>query len=139
MKETPSIFLLLFSQIAFCASFGEERDWEFIQSVGGITTGDPVFENGGWQLPVQCNVAGLRKITVKPTMLNSGLVWADTEARIKDGVIYLSVETTLAGIGDGSSDCGPAMLGDIKPGKYNVMYLSPNKSSNFIGEIEIGL
>jgi len=47
-------------------------------------------------------------------MLNSGLVWADTEVRIKGGVIYLSIETALVGMGDQSSDCGPAKLGDRK-------------------------
>ena len=139
MKKSLIIVLLIFSQSALCALLGEERDWEFIQSVGGISIGEPVVEKNNWLLPVKCNVAGLREITVKPTTLNSGLVWADTEVGIKGGVIYLSIETALVGMGGESSDCGPAKLGEIEPGKYSVMYLSPDKSTNPIGDVEIGL
>lgn len=139
MKKSLLIVLLIFSQGALCALLGEERDWEFIQSVGGIAIGEPILEKNNWFLPVKCNVAGLKEITVKPTMLNSGLDWADTEVRIKGDVIYLSIETALVGMGGKSSDCGPAKLGEIKSGKYSVMYLSPDKSTNLIGEVEIGL
>lgn len=133
------VALLIFSHSALCALLGEERDWGFIQSVGGISIGKPVHEKKNWLLPVRCNVAGLREVTAKPTLLNSGLVWADTEARIKGGVIYLTIETALVGMGGETSDCGPARLGNIQPGKYKVRYLSPNKSSNEIGEVQIGL
>jgi hypothetical protein len=139
MKKPLLIILLIVSQGGVCALLGEERDWRFIQSVGGIAIGLPVAENNDWLLPVNCNVAGLREITVKPTMLNSGLVWADTEVSIKGGIIYLSIKTALVGIGGGSSDCGPANLGKIEPGKYSVMYLGADQSTNSIGEVEIGL
>lgn len=139
MKMSLPIVLLIFSQGALSALLGEERDWEFIQSVGGISIGKPVVEKNDWLIPVKCNVAGLREITVKPTMLNSALVWADTEVRIKGDVIYLSIETAVVGMGGESSNCGPAKLGKIEPGKYSVMYLSPDKSTNSIGEVEIGL
>lgn len=84
-------------------------------------------------------MAGLSEVTVKPTMFNSGLVWADTEVRIKNGVIYLSIETALVGMGGEFSDCGQAKLGNLAPGKYKVRYLSPDNSSNEIGEVQIGL
>jgi hypothetical protein len=139
MKTLLLTILLLISQNAFSALLGQERNWEFIQSAGGISIGVPKIENNKWVLPVLCNVAGLKEITVKPTMLNSGLVWADTEVRIKEGTIYLSMETVLVGMGGKSSDCGPAKLGKLEPGKYKVMYLSPDKSTNSIGEVEVGL
>ena len=139
MKILLFTILLIISQGVFSALLGEERDWEFIQSVGGISIGTPKLENNNWVLPVLCNVSGLKEITVKPTMLNSGLVWADTEVRIRESIIYLSIETALAGMGGKSSKCGPAMLGKLKPGQYKVMYLSPNKSTNSIGEVKIGL
>jgi hypothetical protein len=124
---------------AIAALLGEERDWEFIQSVGGIAIGTPTLINHEWLLPIECNVSGLKTITVKPTMLNSGLVWADTEVRIKDSEIHISIETALTGMGGKSSSCGPAELGTLKSGKYIIKYLSPDMSTNYIGEVDIGL
>jgi hypothetical protein len=139
MKAIAFAMFLLASQNAFAALLGTERDWAFIQSVGGIAIGEPKLENNRWVLPVLCDVTGLKTITTKPTTLNSGLVWADTKARIEGNIIYLSIETAVVGMSGKSSACGPAKLGKLKPGKYEVMYLSANKSTHPIGALEIGL
>jgi hypothetical protein len=138
MKTLLFAVSLLICENAFSSLLGKQRDWGFIQSVGGIAIGEPKFENSHWVLPVHCDVTGLKAITTEPTALNSGLVWTDTKTRIAGNVIYLSIETALAGIGGKSSDCGPAKLGKPKPGTYKVMYRSPDKSTDSLGVIEIG-
>ena len=139
MKLFVLTILTLFSLNVFSAMLGEERDWAFIQGVGGIKIGEPKQENNKWLLPVYCNVTGITEYTIKPTMLNSGLVWADTEVHIKKNTIYISIETSLTGFGSKSSLCGAANLGSVKTGKYKVMYLSPDKTENYLGDVSIGL
>jgi len=130
---------LLISNVAFGSPLGQERDWEFMQSVGGIAISEPKHLDGKWELPVRCDVTGLREITVKPTTINSALVWADTEVRVDGQVIYITIETSVFGITGKSSACGPAQLGKIKDGQYKVMYLSPDKRKNQLGTVKIGL
>jgi len=139
MKLLFLTIILCFASSIIAALLGEERDWEFIQSVGGIAIGNPKLINDNWSLPIKCNVSGLQTFTVKPTMLNSGLVWADTEVRLKDSEIHISIETALHGMGSKTASCGPAELGELKSGTYIIKYLSPDMSTNYIGEINIGL
>jgi len=139
MKLFFLAIILCTASSAIAALLGEERDWEFIQSVGGIEIGEPMFINDNWQLPIKCNVSGLKAITVKPTTLNSGLVWADTEVRFKDTEIHISIETALTGMSSKTASCGPAELGKLKSGVYIIKYLSPDMSTNYIGEVNIGL
>ena len=137
MKVVIFIFLFFTSHHAIAALFGEERNWEFIQNVGGVAIGKPILDNEKWVLPVYCNVSGIKKYTVKPTMLNSALVWIDTEVEIRDMQIFITIETSLTGIGSNTSTCGSAILGKLKSGVYKVNYLSPDDSSKLIDEIEI--
>ena len=139
MKLFFLTIILCSASSAFAALLGEERDWKFIQSVGGIAIGEPKLINDNWQLPIECNVSGLKTITVKPSMLNSGLMWADTEVRLKDGEIHISIETALIGMGSKTDSCGPAELGVLKSGAYIIKYLSPDMSTNYLGEVNIGL
>ena len=122
---------------AFAGFLGQERDWGFIQSVGGISISEPREVNGKWELPIQCDVSGLIEVTTKPSMLNSGLICATTKAQISDNEISLTVETDMVGAKDKSPICKSAKLGKIKKGTYRVFYLSPNNQKNELGLINI--
>jgi hypothetical protein len=64
--------LLLSATIAYSGVAGfltkETRDWNFVQSVGGMKVS--LKETG---LIVECDVSGVKKVTVDPTMVNSAL------------------------------------------------------------------
>jgi predicted RNase H-like HicB family nuclease len=49
------------------------RDWQFVQSVGGLALGTPQRDDRGHVLPIRCDVSGTRTITVHPTAINSAL------------------------------------------------------------------
>lgn len=138
MKTPLFLVLLLVSHSASSALLGKERGWQFIQSVGGITLGEPRHADNHWVLPVNCNVAGLKTYSTKPTAMNSGLACVSTSAHTEGHTIYLAIHTALTGMSGKSSDCGPANLGKLKPGKYKVVYKSGKASTIFIGEVNIG-
>ncbi|HEY1772650.1 MAG TPA: hypothetical protein VGH91_05600 [Gammaproteobacteria bacterium] len=136
--------LSLFPALAQGSLLGQRQTWEFMQRVGGITIGTPVRKNPAsslsgpsWSLPVNCDVSGFTKFTVKPTLLNSGLAWADTKVEIEDGQIYITIETGVITVAGKSPLCGPADLGSIKDGSYPVFYMSPDGSKHAIGKAEI--
>ena len=61
--------MLLF--LAGCVN--DQKDWKFIQDIGGMSVGNPYKNSDGIVLPINCDVSGLRTITRKPTILNSDL------------------------------------------------------------------
>jgi len=116
----------------------EHRDWNFVQSVGGIAVADPIIKgNKTIWLPIICNVSGLENITVKPTMVNSALVVRKLEYKVENDKILIYLETSL--IDDQNKDVKTkgVLLENIKPGVYRVEYLNPDKSSHFIREIKV--
>jgi len=130
--------MLIVPVITEASLFGTERSWEFMQSVGGIALGKLNHQGEAWRLPLQCDVTGLQSFTVKPTMLNSAIVWTDTHTRIQNQDILITIETGLTASGK-SPICGAADLGEIKPGLYHVMYRDPDGKTHFVGDINIGL
>lgn len=131
------LVLVLFMSLAGCSAFSEPRDWDFVQSVGGIAFDRPSLESGEWVLPIQADVSGLQKITVAPTLLNSGLSCKAVEVSIEDKVIYLTLVTGLGGRGR-TSICPAARLGVPAPGAYAVMYRAPRGKAVRLGEVLIG-
>jgi hypothetical protein len=109
---------------ACTATTTEDRDWAFMQSVGGLSIGQPHRANEKVYLPVACDVSGLTTITVKPTTMNSGLVVRDVRASRRGAAVYIWVRTSLPHGKDGQP-CGTAELGDLPPGKYTVYYGKP--------------
>jgi hypothetical protein len=98
--------------------------------------------DGSWLLPVHCNIAGIEQVTVKPTAGTGALVCSETKASVRGEVISLTIYTKLAGVGSEkglSSRCPEASLGQIKPGKYAVVYGEPGSSQMPIGYVTIGL
>ena len=121
---------------AHTLALADTANWNFIQSVGGLSLKQPAKTPAGWLLPVQADVSGLNKVTVQPTLLNSGVACANTRANVEGSVIILSVITSVAG-GGSSSQCPPAKLGSIAPGTYAVRYRGGDKSDIALGEIVI--
>ena len=130
------------SAIALCMVlstpvWGQARDWAFVQSVGGLSIGEPFHKDGSWHLPVRCDVSGLRTITTKPTSLNSALT-CSTVARVEKDAIYIAVITRLPG-SQNSAACPPARLGSIANGRYKVFYSTSSSERISVGDINIAL
>ena len=134
---TRSHLLLTALLLTSCGTVAESRNWEFVQSVGGIAVEQPTKSTDGWLLPVQADVSGLRAITVTPTLLNSALSCKSVRASIEGQVIYITVVTGVAGR-DRTSICPPANLQEIRPGAYSVLYRGPNGKVVQLSKIVVG-
>lgn len=107
-----------------CAA--QARDWKFVQEVGGMAVSPkPLPVKGRLILPVRVNVSGTEKITIKPTMLHSGLVCEGITVTRKGNEIGLTIRTTLPLQGL-RVECPNADLGELPAGDYKIVYLSPN-------------
>ena len=114
------------------------RDWQFVQSVGGIALGTPTRDRRGYVLlPVRCDVSGTQTITRHPTTMNSVLVCEPPSLRIHSGTVFLTIRTSVASSRNSDSRCPVADLGALPGGAYSVIYRSPDGSQQPIGSIEI--
>ena len=110
-------------------------DWGFIQSVGGIKIGTPIKTHSGWQVPILCDVSGLKTFTVKPTTLNSALVVAKVLSRFDNEKIYLRIIVS-ASKKNKTSECPPLDLSDLSTGAFEVFYDDPQLVQH-LGKIEL--
>ena len=117
-------------------ALAERASWKFLQSVGGMTIGEPRREGAGWILPVHADVSGLTKISAQPTTLNSGIACVETRASVEGSTVALSIVTGLAGSGL-IARCPAAMLGHIAPGRYSVVYRGVGEAEVSVGSIVI--
>ena len=124
--------------LATLSAAAESVSWDFVQSVGGLTIGQPVKSSAGWQLPIRADVSGLRTVTVQPKVMNSGIACVETRAAVEGSSIFLTVITGIAS-SDRSAACPPAMLGSIAPGPYLVKYRGGNGPVMPIGKVNIAL
>ncbi|MGB4812549.1 MAG: hypothetical protein WBP13_08745 [Methylophilaceae bacterium] len=112
------------------------RDWDFVQSVGGIAIEQAEVHEGEWSLHVNADVSGLTQITVKPTLINSALICESTDAEVEGDKIFLTINTGVIREGY-SSKCPNANLGKIANQTYQVFYKDPSKENHLLGEIDI--
>lgn len=137
-RRLALLLLLMLPVYVEGALIGTKRGWGFMLSVGGLTLGTPQSQNGNWSLPVNCDISGLKQFSMKPTIVNSGIVWADTDASIEKDKIYLTIETWVAGsFNKSTTACGPGSLGKLKAGQYQVYYRDPDGSEHFIQPIDL--
>ena len=116
--------------------FHTSRDWQFVQSVGGLAVGTPQRDARKHAiLPLRCDVSGLQTITVRPTALNSGLFCDSPAVRIHSTSVLITLRTTLAG--KGSALCPPADLGKIADGEYSIFYRDPDGKQHPLGTIHV--
>ncbi len=139
-RQLPHFFaaalLALWPLAASAGILPERQTWQFMQSVGGISIGEPYRDGATSYLPVSCDVSGQTKITAQPTTLNSSLATADVDVVISAGTIYVTVVTTMVSHNK-STLCKPALLGDLPGGEYRVFYRDPDGTEHALGRIAI--
>jgi hypothetical protein len=117
--------------------FEQARSLAFIEARGGIRIEQTFRKNNRWWLTVECNVSGIKTITVTPTTIHSGLAWSKSSARVEGDAIYLQVFTAVQGSQAPSAVCGPAPLQHVPPQVYRVYYVDPDDSRHALGQVEI--
>jgi hypothetical protein len=83
--------------------------------------------DGRRRLAVECDVSGLRAITVRPSTINSGIVVNDVRITQRGAELYLVVRTALPSAGR-TAQCEAVPLPEIPAGHYEVFYGSPPSS-----------
>lgn len=109
----------------------KERDWPFIQSVGGMRVSIE-----GTTLKIDCDVSGLKTVTVKPTMINSGIGVRDLKVKRKGKTIFLTLKTCVIGKGVSTSP-DPVDLSSYPDGTYAVKYRDPDGAAHLINTITL--
>jgi hypothetical protein len=134
---------LVFAVLGSCSylassAAGSTHDWEFVQSVGGISVGTPQRDAAGnVTLPINCDVSGTRAITVNPTAVNSGLVCEEPSVRVQGQSVYLTICTSIPSERYTSAQCPHADLGRLVPGRYAVFYGVPPDVEHSLGTVEV--
>ena len=109
------------------------QSWDFMESVGGISTGNPYRTSKGTiYLPINCDVSGLTEITRKPTLMNSALVVDAVTAKVRKNEILISVETGLVRK-NSTCRCEGVDLRNIPAGQYDVLYYGSDRQKHKIG------
>ena len=107
----------------------EHQPWSFIQEVGGMKV-----STKGHRLLVECDVSGLKTVTIKPTLMNSAMGVRGIKCSRVASILQLSVVTSVLEKGM-SSECGTLDLSAHPPGSYSVVYLDPNGTTHPVGMI----
>jgi hypothetical protein len=135
MKHLTAFMLIITACVACAGIAGfltqETRSWAFIQSVGGMK-----ISLQGNTLSVDCDVSGTRKVTVKPTMINSGLAVRKLAHKQFGKTIQLSLVTSVFEKGM-SSSCKPLDLSAYPAGEYSVEYRDPDGTTHALGKITL--
>src|SRR6266446_44725 len=114
------------------------RDWQFVQSVGGLALGTPQRDHHGHVLlPIRCDVSGTQTITVGPTGINSALVCEPPSVHVSSSTVFLTIRTTIASSRNSDARCPAADLGALSAGLYSVIYRSPDGRQHPLGSIQI--
>lgn len=135
MKYLTSLILIITATIAYSGIAGfltkETQDWSFIQSVGGMKVS--LKENS---LVVDCDVSGSKEITVKPTMINSGIAVRQIKHKRVGNKIQLSLITSV--IEKGMTNSWKTLnLSSYPAGEYTVEYRDPDGTTHPLGKITL--
>lgn len=137
MKTLIFIFLTTLTCISSCdaglAGFltQKRQDWKFIQAVGGMK-----ISVEKKRLVVSCDVSGLKNVTKKPTIMNSGIGVRKLKCTRSGNIIKLTVVTSVFEKGM-TSDCGSVDISSYPPGSYSVIYLNPDRTTQPLGVISL--
>jgi hypothetical protein len=77
---------------------------------------------GGWLLPIECDLTGLRRISTDPTTLNSTQVIDQVRWQVQDKSLRLSLFLKPSSYATDAARCAPVPLQGLKPGEYEVLY-----------------
>ncbi|MFZ9936712.1 MAG: hypothetical protein ACO3JG_06590 [Luteolibacter sp.] len=135
MKYITALILLSATTFAFSDVAGfftkETKDWRFVQSVGGMKVSIKDTE-----LLVECDVSGTKKVTVKPTMVNSALGVRKLKHERDGNTIRLTLVTSVIGKGITTSP-KPIDLSGYPDGDYSIEYLDPDGTKHALGKITL--
>ncbi|PQJ28161.1 hypothetical protein [Rubritalea profundi] len=135
MKYIVTSLLLLSATIAFSGFSGfltqKSQDWKFIQSVGGMKVS---LEEK--TLNVECYVSGLKKVTIKPTMINSAMGVRRIKHKRDGKTIYLTLVTSVIEKAMTQS-CKQLDLSAYPAGEYSVQYRDPDGTKHPLGKITL--
>jgi hypothetical protein len=142
MKKILSLFVfgLVLLPLCGCSNairniLSEHKDFEFIQTVGGIEVGDlQALKDESYYLPVKVDVSGLNFVTKKPENLNSALAVSHIGYKIENNLILIWINTCVAGGGKGPISKG-FIIDKLNKGKYSVQYLDKNGTKNIIRDV----
>jgi len=140
IRKLPSgalLVLLLATPVAQAGLLETSQPWSFMQSVGGIIVEKADRDEGGWRLPLLCDVSGLRTFTSKPTAVNSGLAWSGVTVAVEGRDILITVVTGPPQRAARSSACGEANLGRIPRGRYRLIYRDPSGDRHRIADLDL--
>jgi hypothetical protein len=108
------------------------QDWNFIQNVGGIEVGElQAIPNGAYFLPMNVDVSGIT-VKNKPEIVNSGLSIQSIHADVKGNDILIWVQSCLVSGAYQSSISKGITIGKLIKGKYRVLYLNNDGSTQHI-------
>ncbi len=135
MKYLAASLLLITATIVFSGPLGfltqDTRDWNFIQSVGGMKVSAK-----GNVLHVECYVSGLKKVTVKPTTINSALMVHRIKHKRVGKTIQLRLVTSVIEKGV-KTNAKQVDLSAYPVGEYSVQYLDSDGTTHPLGKIKL--
>jgi len=135
MKFIAAMVLFVTATFAFSGVAGfftkEAQDWKFIQSVGGMRVS--VEDN---ILNVECDVSGVKEVTVKPTMINSAMGVRKLKHKRVGKTIQLTLVTSVREK-KSTTSCRPLDLSAYPSGEYSVQYLNPDGTTHDLGKIKL--
>lgn len=131
-----AVLLTVAATVAYSGVAGfltqKTQDWKFIQSVGGMK-----ISLKGESLEIDCDVSGLKKVTVKPVTINSGMGVRKLKHKRVGKTIQLRLVTSVLEKGMKTS-CKPVDLSAYPAGEYSVQYLDSNRTAHDLGKIVVG-
>lgn len=143
-------FIIILGLISFCGcnailtciircSPPQKVDWTYIQNHGGIQIGELNQNNEGYWLPIECNAAGLKTITIKPKDFTSyPIYYVGCSLKYRSDTIFITLKKKI-------DDRIKKDITQIKlkgfPVKgiktYKLFYKNPDKSVLYLQEIII--
>lgn len=135
MKAILALTFLVFSSLTFSIGPGfltqKKRDWAFIQTVGGISVA-----SHHQSLIINCDVSGTRKVTSKPTIINSGLgVRKVIHKRVKNKIQLTLVTSVISR--EAKPNPKPLDLSSYPEGAYQVVYLDPDGKEHDLESVKL--
>ncbi|YCM43727.1 hypothetical protein V2O64_20690 [Verrucomicrobiaceae bacterium 227] len=130
-----TVLLILTATLAHSGLTGfltqESRDWDFIQSVGGMKVSAK-----DQTLVIDCDVSGTREVTVKPTMIHSAMAVRKVWHKRVGNTIQLKVVTSVIEKGINPA-CKPLNLSAYPDGTYKIRYLNSDGTTQALGEVTL--
>lgn len=109
----------------------EAQDWKFIQTVGGMKV-----SLKDTMLVVDCDVSGTKKVTVEPTMINSGMGVREIRHKRDGNTIYLTLVTSVIGK-EVTTSPKPVDVTRFPDGDYSIVYLDPDGTKHALGKVTL--